>query len=76
MLIPLLPWLHAIITCQCPVSAHAQPSASGVRVIEFHVPENFQGPERRWLPSEARGKLVEFPARNVRKLVLTVAAFQ
>ena len=40
---------------------------SGTRVIEFYVPATFQLPERRWIPEEARGKVIEFPARGVRK---------
>jgi hypothetical protein len=42
-------------------------SAPRGRVIEFYVPATFQRPERRWLPPEARGKLIEFPKRGVRK---------
>jgi hypothetical protein len=42
-------------------------AASSARVIEFYVPATFQLPQRRWLPPEARGKLIEFPARGKRK---------
>jgi hypothetical protein len=42
------------------------PKASA-RVIEFYVPAAFQRPERRWIPPEARGKLIEFPGRGQRK---------
>lgn len=51
----------------CVASAPSPSCASGARVIEFHVPATFQLPERRWLPPEARGKLIEFPTRGVRK---------
>jgi len=30
------------------------------RVIEFYVPQNFK-PNRRWVPADQRGKVVEFP---------------
>ncbi len=66
MLIPLVPWLDALTTWFFPVSSHCPPAA-GARVIEFHVPATFQVPERRWLPREARGRLIVFPARGVRK---------
>ena len=42
----------------------SRPSA---HVIEFYVPPTFQLPTRRWLPPEARGKLIEFPKRGRRK---------
>ena len=38
-----------------------QGSATEAQVIEFHVPATFQLPARRWLPPEARGKVIEFP---------------
>jgi hypothetical protein len=77
MLIPLVPWLHAITkfvvsgddlpllsSASCQVSSSC---AAGARVIEFYVPATFQSPERRWLPPEAKGKLIEFPAHGARK---------
>jgi hypothetical protein len=42
-------------------------SDTGARVIEFYVPATFQLPERRWIPPESRGTLIEFPGRGVRK---------
>lgn len=72
MLIPLVPTNFELAA----VSDDAQPTAvsrpdasssSGARVIEFYVPATFQLPERRWVPEEARGKLIEFPRRGVRK---------
>lgn len=44
-----------------------EPSAARGRVIEFYIPATFRLPERPWLPPEARGKLIEFPAHGVRK---------
>jgi hypothetical protein len=43
------------------------PSMTSARVIEFYVPATFQLPARRWIPPEARGKLIEFPTRGKRK---------
>jgi hypothetical protein len=63
MLIPLVPWLHAITGWQFYDTAHE------ARVIEFRVPVDFRAPERRWLPADARGRLIEFPSgRRKRKL--------
>jgi hypothetical protein len=45
----------------------ASSCAPGARVIEFYVPETFQAPQRRWLPPEVRGKVIEFSARRVKK---------
>ena len=42
-------------------------SKSTARVIAFYIPATFQRPERRWIPPEARGKLIEFPGRGKRK---------
>jgi hypothetical protein len=83
MLIPFVPWFHGITIWQFAasggegqqpaawtsdaVSPSCEASASGASVIEFYVPATFQLPERRWIPPEARGKLIEFPARGVRK---------
>jgi len=36
------------------------------RVIEFYVPQSFK-PNRRWVPVDERGKVVEFPRRAVEK---------
>ena len=58
---------------QCGASGHGSSSSSGAvfkssaRVIEFYIPATFQRPERRWIPPEARGKLIEFPGRGKRK---------
>lgn len=48
-------------------SVSSAASRSGARVIEFYVPATFQLPARHWIPPEARGKLIEFPGRGVRK---------
>jgi hypothetical protein len=44
-----------------------EPSPARGRVIEFYIPATFRLPERPWVPPEARGKLIEFPTRGVRK---------
>lgn len=73
MLIPFVPWFQAIRNWLFAVFGHDRPPAasarcaSGARVIEFHVPETFQLPQRRWLPAEARGKVIDFSTRGVRK---------
>jgi hypothetical protein len=72
MLIPLVPTDFQLTAVgdgeQRPAaSGPGAASSSGGRVIEFYVPATFQLPERRWLPPEERGKLIEFPARGVRK---------
>lgn len=66
MLIQIVPWLFAGASWQILVPG-PNPTASSPRVIQFHVPLTFQAPEKRWLPPEARGKLIEFPAGGVRK---------
>jgi hypothetical protein len=79
MLIRLVPWFHAIKNWLFAVFGHKRPaafaasascassSASGARVIEFYVPATFQSPQRRLFPSQARGKVIEFSARGVKK---------
>jgi len=70
MLIPLVPTNFQLVTAGDDdrlVSGAGGSPQSGGRVIEFYVPATFQLPERRWIPPEARGKLIQFPARNVRK---------
>ena len=52
---------------QSEASAPGAASKPRARVIEFYVPATFQRPERRWVPPETRGKLIEFPGRGVRK---------
>ena len=34
------------------------------RVIEFYIPQNFK-PTARWVPFDQRGKVVEFPSKEV-----------
>ena len=66
MLIQIVPWLFAGESWQILVPGlHTMPSST--RVIQFHVPATFQPPEKRWIPREVRGRLIEFPARGVRK---------
>jgi len=79
MLTRLLPWFHAIKNWlfatfgpdrkHVAFAASAAPTSTtpGARVIEFYVPETFQAPQRRWLPPEVRGKVIEFSARGVKK---------
>jgi len=73
MLTLLVPWFRAIRNWLFAVFGHDGPPAassscaSRARVIEFHVPETFQAPQRRWAPPGARGKLIEFSMRGVRK---------
>lgn len=72
MSIPLTPTDRLLMA---PASSEDSPGASGPggsspsrgRVIEFYVPATFRLPARRWLPPEARGKVIEFPGRGVRK---------
>lgn len=65
MLFLRVPWLYAILKR---LSAFFSPRvpASPARMIEYHVPENFQMSPRLWRP-EGRGKLIEFSARGARK---------
>jgi hypothetical protein len=65
MLIPLVPWLHTITEWQFWT---LDDPALEARVIEFRVPADFRAPERRWLPADARGRLIEFPSGRRRKL--------
>ena len=37
------------------------------RLIEFHVPQNFKPAKQRWLPSEQRGKIIEFQTAVIKK---------
>jgi hypothetical protein len=76
MLISLVPWFQAIRNWLFAVFGHDRPSAAPAaslscaalaRVIEFHVPETFQGRQRAWLPAEARGKVIEFSAHRVKR---------
>jgi hypothetical protein len=64
MLIPLVPWLHSIFGWQF---WNLGDGAFGARVIEFRVPANFRAPEKPWLPTHARGQLIEFPSGRKRK---------
>jgi hypothetical protein len=66
MLIPLVP-TDLQLTAAGDDNPSSTGAASGARVIEFYVPATFQLPERRWIPPEARGKLIEFPKRRVKK---------
>jgi hypothetical protein len=82
MLLLLMPWFNTI-TCffaapggdvqplavsasGSPATTDEEPPSRGC-VIEFYVPDTFQLPERRWIPAEERGKVIEFPTRGVRK---------
>ena len=73
MLIPLVPWFQAIRNWLFAVFGHDGPPAgpapcsSRARVIEFHVPETFQAPQKLWVPPGARGKLIEFSMRGARR---------
>jgi len=73
MLIPFVPWFQAIrnwlfaVFGQDRQSAAPASCAALARVIEFHVPETFQTPQRIWLPAEARGKVIEFSTHRVTK---------
>ena len=72
MSIPLTP---TDLPLMAPASSEDSPRVSGPggsspsrgRVIEFYVPTTFRLPARRWISPEARGKLIEFPGRGVRK---------
>ena len=59
-------WLRAVFRHDRPPTTSAS-YASRARVIEFYVPETFQAPQREWRTQQARGKLIEFSARVVRK---------
>ena len=68
MLIPLVPTDFQLTAAgDDQASGTGASSHPGGRVIEFYVPATFQLPERRWIPPEARGKLIQFPAGRVRK---------
>jgi hypothetical protein len=82
MLTLFVPWFYAITgwffaapggDAQLPAAPASsattsdEDAASSGRVIEFYVPPTFQLPERRWVPAEERGKVIEFPTRGVRK---------
>ncbi|HMF89932.1 MAG TPA: hypothetical protein VKL40_04760 [Candidatus Angelobacter sp.] len=75
MLIPLVPTDFQLAavggddppTAESRQDAPSSSDAADARVIEFYVPATFQLPQRRWLPPEERGKLIEFPARGVLK---------
>ena len=73
MLTLLVPWFRAIRNWLFAVFGHDDPPAasascaSRARVIEFHIPETFQGRQRAWLPAEARGKVIEFSAHRVKR---------
>ena len=66
MLVLRVPWLYAILNWLFGLFSGSEPM-SRARMIEYHVPENFQAPLRPWLPGEGRGKLIEFSARGTRK---------
>ena len=67
MLIPLVPTDFQLTAAGDDHHPSGTGPASDARVIEFYVPATFQLPERRWIPPESRGKLIEFPGRRVRK---------
>jgi hypothetical protein len=66
MLFLRVPWLHAIVD-RIVAFFGQRAQVSRARMIEYHVPENFQTPQRLWPPGEDRGKLIEFSARGGRK---------
>ena len=66
MLFLRVPWLHAIVKRLFAFFCR-RAQVSRARMIEYHVPENFQTPQRLWLPGEDRGKVIEFSARGGRK---------
>jgi hypothetical protein len=66
MLFLRVPWLHAVLN-RLFVFLCRRARESRARVIEYYVPENFQTPQRRWLPGEDRGKLIEFSGRGARR---------
>ena len=37
------------------------------RVIQFHVPQDFKPPKRRWVPLEQRGKIIQFQNAAIKK---------
>ncbi len=37
------------------------------RLIQFHVPQNFKPPKRRWAPLEQLGKIIEFQSAAIKK---------
>ena len=37
------------------------------KIIEFHIPANFQPPKQRWTLEEMRGKIIDFQASTTRK---------
>jgi len=61
-----VPWLRAIINWLSALFGRRAPE-SRARMIEYHVPENYQSPHPLWLPAESRGKLIEFSSRGTRK---------
>jgi hypothetical protein len=67
MLIPLVPTNFQLTAAGDDEYPSSTSAASGARVIEFYVPATFQLPERRWIPLESRGKLIEFPRSRVKK---------
>jgi len=67
MLVPRVPWLHAFLNWTSSLFIRRRASLSLAPMIRFQVPANFQTPHRRLIPAEARGKLIEFSARKVRK---------
>jgi hypothetical protein len=36
-------------------------------VIQFHVPQDFKPPTRRWVPLEQRGKIIQFQNAAIKK---------
>jgi hypothetical protein len=66
MLFLRVPWLRALVTRLLSFFA-PRPQVSRARMIEYHVPENFQTQQRLRLPGERRGKLIEFSGRGARR---------
>ena len=66
MLFLRVPWLHAIVNRLLAFFGR-RVQAPRARMIEYYVPENFQTPQRLWLPGEDRGKVIEFSERGARR---------
>ena len=66
MLFLRVPWLHAVVN-RIVAFFGRRAHLSRARMIEYHVPENFQTQQRLRLPGERRGKLIEFSGRGARR---------
>ena len=66
MLFVRVPWLKAILNWVFSCLSRRAPAQRGL-MIDYYVPEDFQTPQRLWLPPEDRGKVLKFSARGARK---------